>query len=363
MTPPDITGAEVRGLAHEVFAAGCPPDSVRTLMLTADGYDRGVWRRWAREVDLAGICIPAEYGGSGLPSAMLGEVFEAAGTRLVCAPLLGTAGLAVPMILASGDAGAAARHLPAIARGEITATVAVFDAVPVSALAAPGGGWWLTGTKDYVVDGASADLLLVLAAAPDGPGVFAVERVGTPTSTVTATPLMSLDLTRRQATVRLRDTTAERIGPAGDSRWIDAALDTSRALIAAELVGVAQRCLDITVEYAKQRVQFGRPIGSFQAVKQRAAEMLIKVELARSAARYAVENPAGPAVAALAKAFCAETATAVAADAIQLHGGVGFTWEHDAHLYLKRAIADDELLGSAGSQWERVASHLDHLPA
>ena len=359
MTPLDITGAEVRELAHEVFAAGCPPDSVRTLMLTADGYDRGVWRHWAREVDLAGICIPAEYGGSGLPPAMLGEVFEAAGTRLVCAPLLGTAGLAVPMILASGDAGAAARHLPAIARGEITATVAVFDAVPVKASAVPGRGWRLTGTKDYVVDGTSADLLLVLAAAPDGPGLFAVERG----STLTATPLMSLDLTRRQATVRLRDAPAERIGPGGDSRWIGAALDASRVLIAAELVGVAQRCLDMTVEYAKQRVQFGRPIGSFQAVKQRAAEMLIKVELARSAARYAVDNPDGPAVAALAKAFCAETATAVAADAIQLHGGVGFTWEHDAHLYLKRAIADDELLGSSGGQWERVARHLDHLPA
>jgi alkylation response protein AidB-like acyl-CoA dehydrogenase len=138
----------------------------------------------------------------------------------------------------------------------------------------------------------------------------------------------------------------------------------SRSLLAAELVGVAQRCLDMTVEYAKQRVQFGRAIGSFQAVKQRAADMLIKVELARSAAQHAASDEEDRATsAALAKAYCAEAATAVAADAIQLHGGVGFTWEHDAHLYLKRAITDDELLGPASAHWERVAAHLDAVPA
>ena len=330
-------------LAEALFADGCPPATVRALMATPTGHDRATWRRWARETGLPGLAVPTDHGGSGLPPAVLGPVFEAAGAALVCAPLLSTVGMAVPLLLALDDAEAANRWLPRICTGELTATVALPAAVTVSA------DGLLTGDLGPVVDGATADLVLVLV---DG-AVFAVDHV----AALHRTPLMSLDLTRRQAAVTASGVPATRLtGTPGDF------LDVARTLLAAELVGVAQRSLDMTVGYARNRVQFGRPIGSFQAVKQRAAEMLTRVELARSAAAHAAEclgTPEQALSAALAKAYCAEAAREVTADAIQLHGGIGFTWEHDAHLYFKRAIAADELLGPAATQWARVADHLD----
>ncbi|SHN46555.1 acyl-CoA dehydrogenase family protein [Cryptosporangium aurantiacum] len=355
-------GTDVGDLAATVFADSCPPARVRELMATPAGYDPDAWRRWARETGLPGLGIPAEYGGLGLPLGALADVFEAAGRTLVCAPLFSTVGAAVPLLLASGDAEAAKQWLPPIAAGTLTATVALPDAPdggPAVRAERVDGRWRLTGRVERVVDGATAGLLLVVAEAPDGPGIFAVEDV----TSVARTPLMSLDLTRRQALVEFGGVAAVRVGADGSA--IPAALDVARVLLAAELVGVAQQCLDLTVAYAKQRVQFGRPIGSFQAVKQRAAEMLIKVELARSAARHAAEAEADAderaLVAALAKAYCAEAAATVAADAIQLHGGIGFTWEHDAHLYYKRAITNDEILGSSATHWARVSDHLDRV--
>ncbi|GAA3382532.1 acyl-CoA dehydrogenase family protein [Cryptosporangium minutisporangium] len=355
-------GADVGELAATVFADSCPPSRIRELMATPAGYDPEAWRRWARETGLPGLGVPAEYGGLGLPLPALADVFEAAGRTLVCAPLFSTVGLAVPLLLATGDAEAAKRWLPPIAAGTLTATVALPDAAAgepaVTAEPHLWNEWRLSGRVERVVDGATAGLLLVVAEGPDGSGVFAVDA----DESLTRTPLMSLDLTRRQAVVELLRTPATRVGT--DTTGLEPALDAARVLLAAELVGVAQQCLDVTVAYAKQRVQFGRPIGSFQAIKQRAADMLIKVELARSAARHAAaahEADEDPAVAAaLAKAYCAEAAAAVAADAIQLHGGIGFTWEHEAHLYYKRAITDDEILGSAATHWTRVSDHLDH---
>jgi alkylation response protein AidB-like acyl-CoA dehydrogenase len=351
---------EVGALAAKIFADGCPPATVRELMGTEAGHDRAVWGRWARETGLPGLGVPEEYGGGGFGLDVLGRVFEAAGATLVCAPLLSTVGLAVPLLLAAEDPAAAERWLPGICQGTLTATVAITAEVTatVGDTRDGDGGWRLTGRVERVVDGATADLLLVVAVAPDGRGVFAVEPAAS-RGTLVRTPLMSLDLTRRQAAIELAGVPARRVGGPDDG-WIEPALDVSRTLLAAELVGVAQHCLDVAVQYASQRIQFGRPIGSFQAVKQRAAELLVKVELARSAARHAAETLAEePVAAAIAKAFCAEAAVAITADAIQLHGGIGFTWEHEVHLYYKRAITDDELLGAAATQWARVADHLD----
>ena len=360
-------GNDIGALAAEIFADSCPPETVRTLMATQDGFDRAMWQRWASETGLPGIGIPETYGGAAFPLAALAGVFTAAGRTLVCAPLLGTVGLAAPLLVAAAEAGAdteaAKRWLPALCEGTLTATVATPEASRVRAAPAAAGGWQLTGEVDRAVDGATADLLLIIAGLPDGgTGVFAVPAADAPG--LTRTTLMSLDLTRRQAALALDGVPAARLGAAAPDGWIDTALDTSRVLLAAELVGVAQFCLDTTVAYTVQRIQFGRPIGSFQAVKQRAAEMLVKLELAKSGAWHAAEAADAGAddravAAALAKATCAETATTLAAEAIQLHGGIGFTWEHEVHLRYKRAITDDQLLGSASAQWGRVAAHLD----
>jgi alkylation response protein AidB-like acyl-CoA dehydrogenase len=360
-------GSDIGALAAEIFADSCPPEKVRALMGTKDGFDRAMWQRWASETGLPGAGIPEAYGGAAFPLAALAGVFTAAGQTLVCAPLLGTVGLAAPLLVAAAEAGtdseAAKRWLPALCEGALTATVATPEASRVRAEPGPGGGWLLSGAVDRAVDGATADLLLIIAAVPDGgTGVFTVQADGAPG--LTRTTLMSLDLTRRQAALTLDGVPAARLGAAAPDGWIEGALDTSRVLLAAELVGAAQYCLDTTVAYASQRVQFGRPIGSFQAVKQRAAEMLVKLELAKSAAWHAAEAADAGAddravSAALAKATCAETAVTLAEGAIQLHGGIDFTWEHDVHLRYKRAITDDQLLGSAATQWARITAHLD----
>jgi acyl-CoA dehydrogenase len=350
----------IGALAESVFADCCPPETVRTLMGRREGYDRELWRRWAEEPGVQGVGVPERFGGAGLQLPDVAEVFEAAGRTLVCAPLLSTAGLAIPLLLADGDEAASARWLPGLADGSLVGTVVTPDTARVRATSSPGGGCTLDGEAGQVVDGASADLLLVAAETPDGAGVFAIEAAGA--LGLTRTPLMSLDLTRRLAALEFRAVPAVRVAGCTAERLEDA-LDTGRILLAAELVGVAQHCLDMTVRYTSERIQFGRPVGSFQAIKQRAADLLTRLELARSAARHAAEALPGAdrrMSAALAKAYCAETAVSVAAEAIQLHGGIGFTWEHDAHLYYKRALTGSELLGSGASQWARVTAHLDH---
>jgi alkylation response protein AidB-like acyl-CoA dehydrogenase len=351
----------IRGALDTVAA----PDQVRRLMATAAGFDTAVWRRLAVEMGVAGLLVPEELGGAGLGVTELAIVLEEAGQTLACLPLYATAALAVPALLYCADQETQERYLPAICTGELTATLALsedhgrWDLASVAATATPEGPRWrLTGVKNYVVDGASAGLLLVVAATAQGTALFAVED-GSPG--LTRAPLVTLDQTRKQARLVLDGVIARRVGPTDPSR-LDRALDVSRVLLAAEQVGGAQRCLDMTVRYAKDRVQFGRPIGSFQAVKQRLAEMLIRVESARSAAAEAaaVASAAGAdeglaTVACVAKSYCSEAYVSVAADTIQLHGGIGFTWEHDAHLYYKRALSSAQLLGSPAVHVERLA--------
>jgi alkylation response protein AidB-like acyl-CoA dehydrogenase len=351
----------LRAATRAAMAGLSTPADVRRAMAGEPGWDGRVWSRLSGELGLPGLMLPAHLGGAGLTLVELATVFEETGAALLCAPLFATAGLAVPLLQALGDDDALAEHAGGIAAGTRTATVACpGDGDDLRAERA-GDGWRLTGTRRHVVDGGTADLVLVPALAPDGLGVFSVVR---PAAGLTAERLVSLDQTRRLAHLDLDGTPAARLGPPDASAALAAARPVWATLLAAEQVGGAQRCLDLTAGYARTRIQFSRPIGSFQAVKQRLAEMLIQVESARSAVSAAAQAQAGgdaefPAVSSMAALTAMEAFVWVSAQTIQLHGGIGFTWEHDAHLYFKRARSGQYLLETAGAHVAAVAAHLE----
>jgi alkylation response protein AidB-like acyl-CoA dehydrogenase len=354
--------AELQDTVRQALRSLSPPEAVRTTMDSPHGWETHVWKRLCGELGVVGLAVPEQLGGSGLSWREQAVVLEEAGAALLCAPLFATAALAVPLLLAAGEGAHAL--IPPLCRGERTATVLFgagpFSSQPLSARSHE-GTWTVSGTIAPVVDGATADDLLVVAEGPTGPVLLHLDAAQ---PDVAASPLVSLDLTRRQAKLSLAAASASLLSDAALApQVLEEALRISRALLAAEEVGVAQRALDMTVAYAKSRVQFGRPIGSFQAVKQKAADMLIKVESARSAAHAAAQavstGTPDPGIAPLvAAAFCAEAAVAVTSEAIQLHGGIGFTWEHDAHLYFKRARTDRELLGRPSGHVRQLADEL-----
>ncbi|WP_106401710.1 acyl-CoA dehydrogenase family protein [Actinocorallia populi] len=368
----------LRDSVREALTALSPSSAVREQMAGEDGWDRAMWRRLCRELGLAGFMVPEEHGGGGFSAVELGGVFEEAGRTLLCAPLLATAGLAIPLLLALGDPEANKRYLPGLCDGSLTATVVTADAsgrplpgsLPVE-LGVRDGVPAVSGTAGFVLDGATAGVILVPVRAGEGTAVYAVD---TAAPGVTVTPLMTLDRTRRQAKVSFRDAPAVRVGEGDATPALEKALDLARAMLAAEQAGGAAVCLETAVEYGKTRVQFGRPIGSFQAFKQKAASLLIQVESARSAAEAAAQAAAAAfdpetavrlpglpeleTVASVAQLYCSEAYVAVAAENIQLHGGIGFTWEHDAHLYFKRAWASREMLGRPEEHTERLAGIL-----
>jgi alkylation response protein AidB-like acyl-CoA dehydrogenase len=369
----------LRESLREAFARLSPPAAVRTQMATTEGWDPEIWRRLCRELGLAGLMVPEELGGGGFSAAELGVVFEEAGRVLLCAPLLATAGLAVPLLLSLRDPEACKRYLPALCDGSRVATVVTSDDngrhLPDGNLVAAAGrdaGPVLDGAAGFVVDGASADLLLVPAQNDGGLGVYAVE-VSSPG--VVTTPLVTLDQTRKQARVEFTAAAAARVGTGDASAALARGLGVARALLAAEQAGGAAACLEAAVSYGTSRIQFGRPIGSFQAFKQKAADLLIQVESARSAAQAAVQAAAsalGPSAEAalpgvpdlavtslVAAIYCSDAYLAVAAENIQMHGGIGFTWEHDAHLYFKRAWSAREMLGSPEEHTDRLATLLE----
>jgi alkylation response protein AidB-like acyl-CoA dehydrogenase len=369
----------LRESLREALGELSPFAEVRRQMDTVQGWDPQLWRRLCRELGLAGLMVPEELGGGGFSAVELGVVFEEAGRALLCAPLLATAGLAVPLLLALDDREAAKRYLPDLCDGSRVATVVTSDPngrqLPdgdLVAVTVRDSGPVLDGPASFVVDGASADLLLVPARAAATVGVYAVEASS---PGVNVTPLVTLDQTRKQASVEFSGAPAIRVGPADASAALARALDVARALLAAEQAGGAAACLEAAVSYAKTRVQFGRPIGSFQAIKQKAADLLIQAESARSAAQAAAQaaaaalNPsfqgALPGVpdlastALVAKIYCSDAYLTIAAENIQLHGGIGFTWEHEAHLYFKRAWASREMLGSPEEHTERLARLLE----
>jgi alkylation response protein AidB-like acyl-CoA dehydrogenase len=355
---------ELRRSVRRFLDERSPVAAARTLAVAGDSYDPLVWRQLADELGLLGLAVPEEHGGSGASFAELGVVLEEMGASLLCAPYLATTVLAAQALLASGDTQACADWMPAIAEGSLVATLAVTREDGVSSATEPSvraelidGTWRLTGVSEFVLDGDSAALVLVAALAEAGPTLFAVSADGPGLS---AERHVSLDLTRRLARVELADCPARLVGAVGAAGPVlRRVLDLATVALACEQLGGARRCLDMMVGYATTRSQFGRPIGSFQAIKHSCADVLVQVESARSAVTWALgvaDDPEElPVAAALVGAWCAETYTTAAAKNIQLHGGIGYTWEHDAHLYFRRAKSDELLLGQPDDHRDRLA--------
>jgi len=359
---------ELRDGLRRFLTDKSPSAEVRRLMDTDEGYDPKVWQQLAQQLGVTGLTIPEKFGGLGYGAVEQAIVLEEMGRALLCAPYLSTAVLAVQALLASGDAAAQEQHLPGIAEGTTIATLAVaeddgrWDTTALTTRATrDGNGWRLDGRKSFVLDGHTASLIILAAQTGAGPSLFAVTGNA---DGLTRQPLETLDRTRKLARLDLAAVPAQLIGSEGGATAaVTRTLQVSAAALAAEQVGGAQRCLDMSVEYAKLRMQFGRPIGGFQAIKHMCADMLLEVESARSAAYYAAwavaeDSDELPLVASLAKAYCSEAYFRAAADNIQIHGGIGFTWEHDAHLYYRRAKSSELMLGTPSEHREIAATYL-----
>jgi len=359
---------ELRKSVRRFLDDKSPEAEVRRLMDTAEGYDPAVWEQMAQQLGLQGLAIPEEYGGSGYTYVELIVVLEEMGRSLLCAPYFSTVALAANALLASGDDAAKKDLLPGIASGETIATLAIaeesgkWDESGIALQATRSGdGYTLTGTKSFVIDGNTASLIIVAARTAAGVSLFAVDGGA---AGLTRTNLSTMDQTRKQSKLDFANTPARLVGTDGGG-WaiLSKTLDLAAVALAAEQVGGAQRVLDMSVEYAKVRVQFGRPIGSFQAIKHKCADMLLEVESAKSAAYYAgwaaaEDSDELPVVASLAKAYCSDAYFHSAAENIQIHGGIGFTWEHPAHLYFKRAKSSELYLGDPTYHRELLAQRI-----
>lgn len=359
---------ELRRTVRSFLEAKSPESAVREQMDTEAGYDPAVWQQMGEQLGLQGLVIPEEHGGSGYGYIELIVILEEMGRSLLCAPFFSTVVLAGNTLVHSGDDDAKADYLPGIASGETIAALALtepngrWDEAGVTATAAKDGDTWkLSGTKTYVIDGHTATLLIVAARTDAGVSLFAVDPSA---AGVTRTPLATMDQTRKQARIDLDGVEGRLIGTDGGG-WavLERVLDLAAVALAAEQVGGAQFVLEMAVQYAKDRVQFGRPIGSFQAIKHKCADMLLEVESAKSAAYYAgwcasELNDELPSVASLAKAYCSEAYFNAAAENIQIHGGIGFTWEHPAHLYFKRAKSSELLFGDPTYHRELLAQRI-----
>jgi alkylation response protein AidB-like acyl-CoA dehydrogenase len=341
---------QLRGVLRGFFAATSSPEHLYKHMAAPRGFDEELWSRLAGEIGVQGLAIPEEYGGSGFSFTELAVALEEAGRALACGPLLSTAVLASFALQRSGDRTACQRYLPGIAAGTLTATVAGFDGHAEIIATPRSGGWAGTGHADFVLHGADVDLIVVVAQTGSGVRLFACE---TGAGGLTRRPRRVLDDTRPQALVTLSHTPLIPIGaPGAGAAVVDQVLDIGRAALAAEQVGGSAHALAATVSYVRQRRQFGRPIGSFQAVKHRLADLLVDLEAARSVAAYAAACVSGapgelPVAARAAQIVCSETYRRAAAEYVQLHGGIGFTWEHPAHLYVRRARSAEVLFGTA----------------
>ncbi len=359
---------ELRKTVRAFLDAKSAETDVRALMETTDGYDAAVWSQMGEQMGLQGLAIPEQYGGSGYSFVELGIVLEEMGRSLLCAPYYSTVVLAANTLLLSGDEAAKKAYLPGIAAGTTIATLAYtepsgkWDESGITATASGSGSdFKITGTKSFVLDGHTAGLIIVAAKTGKGTSLFAVEGNA---AGLTRTALSTMDQTRKQAKLELKDTPGKLIGTEGQG-WsvLHKVLDLAAVGLAAEQVGGAQKVLNMAVEYAKVRVQFGRPIGSFQAIKHKCADMLLEVESAKSAAYYgmwcaAEMNEELPSVASLAKAYCSEAYFHATAENIQIHGGIGFTWEHPAHLYFKRAKSSELLFGDPTYHREQLAQRI-----
>jgi alkylation response protein AidB-like acyl-CoA dehydrogenase len=361
----------LQGVLREFLADRSPEAAVRAQLEDTAGYDRGLWNLMANQLGVCGMAIPEEYGGSGFSFLELGLVLEELGRSLTVSPFFASCVMAAQLLLALDDESARKDYLPGIAAGSLIASVALAEdsgswrPEDVTTRAEVGdGAWRITGHKSYVLDGAAADLLLVIARADDGPAVFAVGAAAGGAGGLAREPLPTMDQTRKQARLTFDGMPARMLGTvAGAQAAIATMLDRSAIALAADALGGTGKVLEMAVEYAKIREQFGRPIGSFQAIKHKCASMLVDLESSRSAVYYALwavaaGDPDERTVAPLAKAYCVDTYLHAAGENIQIHGGIGFTWEHPAHLYLKRAKSSQVFLGDSDFHRQQLADRI-----
>jgi len=365
--------AALRATARAFLAEHSASEPMRRAMQSELGYSPELWKTISMELGWPAVSVPEVYGGLGLGAVELAALLEAMGEVLLCAPFFSSVCLGANALLVAGSDAQKRELLPAIAEGRTLATLAAFEpdkswtAAGIEAEARrEGGDYVLSGRKRFVLDGHCADLLVVAARRAgtrddEGISLFAVPATS---QGVERRALPTLDQTRRLAEIELhgvRVPATARLGEEGTgAAALERILDLAAIGLAAEQVGGAQRCLDLAVAHAKNRVQFGRPIGSFQSIQHRCADMMLRVESARSAAYYAAcvaaESGAELArVASLAKVYCSDAYFQCAADSLQVHGGVGFTWEYDVHLHLKRAKWTESFLGDPTWHRERVA--------
>jgi alkylation response protein AidB-like acyl-CoA dehydrogenase len=364
----------LRSSARDFLAKECPSKVVRRLMEAADAYDPALWKKMAG-LGWTALGIPEQYGGVG-SFLDLTVVLEEAGRALLPGPFFATMGLAVPALIEAGTESQKKEVLGAIAQGTARATVAFtepsgrWDASGVTLTAKPvGSGWRLDGVKTFVPDVEGADYIVVAARTrgegEEGISLFLVK--GRPKG-MTVTPLKTLDMTRRWSEVRFDgvDLNADSLMGAQNQGWapLKRALEWATAALCAEMIGGTQKVLETSTEYAKTRHQFGKPIGIYQAVSHKLADMLVLSESGRSATYYAAwtveaDAPDRSLASSMAKAYVSDAYRKVAGDGIQVHGGIGFTWEHDLHLYFKRAKASEVTLGDATYHRELVAQALD----
>lgn len=352
---------QLRTAVRKFCADNFDEPTVRRLMESEVPFDAKVWHRLGSELGALGLSVPEADGGVGGSLVDQAVAVEEFGATLACGPLFGTVFLAIPALVACPSGTARDELLAELVEGTKTAAFAVADKAGVfapSAVTVIAQDDTLSGTAQRVVDAGAADEILVAARGSAGISLYAVDAAA---PGVTRTPLVTMDLTRPQAVVEFADAPARLLaGPQEAERVITHALQVASALLAVEQVGAAQHLLDLSVDYAKSRLQFGRQIGSFQAIKHKLADMLVDLEQARSTAYHAVwaisDATDDPALAAsIAQATASAAFSRIAADTIQVHGGIGFTWEHQAHLYFKRAATDAALLGTAEEHRSRVA--------
>jgi alkylation response protein AidB-like acyl-CoA dehydrogenase len=359
---------QFRAIVARFLRERSPISEVRRHMASEDGYDRALWQQLVSELGLPGVCVPEQFGGQGFGHVELCIALEEMGQALLCAPFFASSVLATEALLNIATEAEQHALLPPLVRGDRLATLAWVENdgrwdVAATTLTAHGqsDACRLNGHKKFVLDGHHADLLLVVARTRGGIGdaglgLYAVEGDA---PGLKRRQLTTIDTTRRQAELIFSDTPARRLGTTDSAAHkLRQSLDRATIALACEMTGGARALLNSAVEYAKLRMQFGRPIGSFQAIKHKCAEMLLEVELAASAARYAAaaidEHDAQvPALASLAKAMASDAYMRAAIECLQIHGGIGFTWDEDTHLWFKRAKSSEVMLGDASHHRER----------
>jgi alkylation response protein AidB-like acyl-CoA dehydrogenase len=358
---------ELRQVIRRLLTEFTGPAAVIALADEPAACDPRLSARLAGELGCYGLGVPERFGGAGFGLLELGVVFQEAGRAALGAPLLSPV-LAADLLLqaaesaAAGAEGLAGSLLARIAAGELIAAPAIaegqlgWDAVPSATADTSPAGWTLTGMKDWVQDGAQAGLFVVSAATPGGPALFAVE-AGAPG--LAAEPVATIDISRRFARLHLDRTPAAALAVPDALAAVRRTRDHGLALLSADHVGVAQRCLDMAVAWAKEREQFGQAIGSFQAIKHKLASVRLELEAAESACMYALWAAQGApsefaTAARIAAHTCGTAALLAASENIQVHGGIGATWEHPAHVYLRRATAGRRLL----AEWQALLEDL-----